>query len=71
MKTLKFNLSDEACELLKSIKKGGAEYRDTEHLTLEEFKESQLYKDGMRTEQWFLNRNFGGTLYLISEFWIS
>lgn len=67
MKTLQFNISDEACELLKSIKKGGAEYRDTEYLTLQDFKESQVYKDGLRTEQHFLNRNYGGTLYLIEE----
>ena len=67
MKTITFQISDEAFELLTKIGSGGAEYRDTEYNTLEDFKNSNEYKIGLRTEEWFLNRNFGGTYHLIHE----
>jgi hypothetical protein len=67
MKTITFQISDEAFELLQKIGNGAAEYRDTEYNTLEDFKNSDKYKTGLRTEEWFLNRNFNGTYHLIDE----
>ena len=46
---------------------GFAEYRDHEWDTLEDFKKSDVFLDGKRTEEWFLERNFGGTYYLIDD----
>lgn len=64
----KLSISDEAFELLQKIEKHKcAEYRDPEFSTLEEFKMNSLYLDRKRDEEWFLNRNFGGTYYLIEE----
>ena len=61
-------ISDAAFKLLKDIeKKGHAEYRDTEYRTLEDFKNSEEYKSGSRTIEWFESRNFFGTYYLIPE----
>ncbi len=61
-------ISDEAFQLLKAIEKNGhAEYRDTEYRTLEDFKNSEEYKSGSRTVEWFESRNFSGTYYLIPE----
>lgn len=65
---LNFSISKEAYDLLLKIgNNGAAEYRDTRYSTLEEFKNSDLYKDGLRSEQSFLDRNYGGTYYLIDE----
>ena len=63
-----FTLSDEAFELLKTIhKEGYAEYRDAEFETLADFLASDEHKDGLRTIEWFLNRNANGTYYLIPD----
>ena len=68
MITLSFQITEEAFNLLKEINnKGYAEYRDSEHLTLEDFKKSDDYNILLRTEEWFLSRNFNGTLNLIYE----
>ena len=67
MINLNFQISEEAFELLKSINNRAAEYRDTEFSTLEEFKQSDRFKNGMSTEEWFLNRNYGGTYHIIDE----
>lgn len=68
MKTIRFQITDEAFDLLKQINKEGyAEYRDTRYETLEEFKNSDEYDISIRTEEWFLNRNFNGTLKLALE----
>jgi hypothetical protein len=67
MKTITFQISDEAFELLTKIGNGAAEYRDTKYNTLEDFKNSDEYKTGFRTEEGFLDRNFGGTYHLIDE----
>jgi hypothetical protein len=67
MKTLEFTISDEAWELLKKLEKSSLEYRDPEYQTLEDFKKSTTYLDGTKDEQWFLNRNSEGSLYLIDE----
>ena len=61
MKTLTFQISDEAFALLIEIGNGSAEYRDTEYPTLDDFKNSSYFKKGLRSEQSFLNRNYGGT----------
>ena len=61
-------ISDAAFELLKEIEKNGyAEYRDREYPTIEDFKNSEEYKNGTRDVEWFKGRNFGGTYYLIHE----
>jgi hypothetical protein len=68
MKQLTFQISEDAFNLLKKIgDQGAAEYRDTEYQTLYDFKNSDEYKTEKRTEEWFLNRNYGGTLHLIYE----
>lgn len=67
MKKLTFEISDDSYNLLIKIGDGCAEYRDSEFLNLEKFKESEIFLSGLRTEEWFLNRNFGGTLFLIQE----
>jgi hypothetical protein len=71
MKKITFEISDEAFNLLKKLNAAEfnltAIYRDTEFETLEDFKNSEEYKSGKKTEEWFLNRNYGGTLYLIRE----
>ena len=67
MKTLTFQISDEAYELLCKIGNGGAQYRDSEYERVEDFLNSDIFKNGIRTEEYFLNRNFGGTFYLIDE----
>lgn len=65
---LSFEISKPAFDLLNKISKDGfAEYRDTEFQTLEEFKNSPVFQEGRRTEEWFLNRNYSGTYHLISE----
>ncbi len=68
MKTISFNISDEAFELLKKIYEfGSAEYRDTRYYSVEDFKISDEFKNGFMTVDSFLKRNFGGTYYLIEE----
>ena len=67
MKKITFEISDEAFDLLMKIGDGAAEYRDNEFTTLQEFKQSDIYKTILKTEEWFLERNYGGTLYLIDE----
>jgi hypothetical protein len=65
MRTLKFEITEEAFNLLKEIEKRPAEYRDPEFSTLEDFQKSDT--SGFRTDDSFLNRNNGGTLYLVDE----
>lgn len=66
MKTITFNISEEAFELLNSIKKSGyAEYRDTKYETLEDFKNSN--DKNYQSEESFLARNHNGTYYLVEE----
>lgn len=65
MKQFTFSITDEAYELLLQIQKSPAEYRDTKYETLEDFRESEDAQN--RSEEWFLKRNHGGTLYLIRE----
>ena len=61
-------ISDAAFELLKKIHRiGYAEYRDPEYSSIEEFKKSEEYKESTRSLEWFKDRNFDGTLYLIYE----
>jgi len=67
MKTLTFQISDEAYDLLCRMRNRALEYRDTGFRSLPEFKESSLFKEGHRTERWFMDRNSEGTLYLIDE----
>ena len=63
-----FTLSDDAIDLLKKIKtEGAAEYRDTEFKNILQFRESDLFQKGIRTDDWYLKRNTDGTLYLIDE----
>lgn len=65
---LEIDISEEAYDLLKKMKNDGCfEYRDSEFDTLEDFKKSTLFSENIRSEDWFLERNGGGTLYLISE----
>lgn len=65
---LSFEVNEDSFNLLKTIDKMGfAEYRDHEWDTLEDFKKSDIFLDGKRTEEWFLTRNFGGTYYLIDD----
>lgn len=67
--TYRFKISEKAWELLLSLDGDYkyAEYRDTEYDTLEDFKSSDEFKEGRRTEEWFLNRNHNGTLSLMWE----
>lgn len=67
MKTITFEISDEAYDLLQKLGNGYAEYRDTEYQNEEEFLQSDVYKTGKRNLQWFLDRNFGGTYLLMNE----
>ena len=61
-------ITDEAFDLLKKIYiSGSAEYRDPEYSNLEDFTNSEEYQAGSHTIRWFEERNFGGTLHLISE----
>jgi len=60
-----YEIPDEAIELLKKIKASGgsAEFRDSEFLNVQEFKESSnygtFYAEGKkRDEDWFFKRNF-------------
>ena len=65
---LSFEVNEDSFNLLKTISKMGfAEYRDHEWDTLEDFKKSDVFLNGTRTEEWFLERNFGGTYYLIDD----
>lgn len=67
MVKIEFEISDESYELLKKINEEGyAEYRDRAE-TVEEFMESDFYKNGSRGVYWFLSRNFGGTRKLAYE----
>jgi len=62
-----FEISDEAYVLLLSIQKEGyAEYRDTRWESLEDFRADDD-KTTYQTEDYFLNRNHGGTYYLTGE----
>lgn len=67
--TYKFKISEKTWELLLSLNGDYkyAEYRDAEYDTLEDFKSSDEFKEGRRTEEWFLNRNHNGTLSLMRE----
>ena len=54
-----FSISYQSYHLLKEIEKAGyAEFRDNEYNSLEEFKNSEEFKSGKRTEEWFKDRNF-------------
>lgn len=68
MKTLTFQISDDAYNLLLKIdKEGYAEYRDTEYKTLKDFINSDEHNVQNRTVDWFMARNFDGTLQHIPE----
>jgi hypothetical protein len=68
MKTLTFNISDEAYDLLLKIKKEGyAEYRDTQFETLDDFINSDLYTVQNKSVDWYMSRNFDGTHKFIPE----
>jgi hypothetical protein len=63
-----FEISDSHFDLLKKIdNEKFVEYRDTEYETLEEFKDSDVFKNGLKDENWFLKRNGDGTYHLTSE----
>lgn len=67
-----FTISDESFDLLIKIGDAGcAEYRDTNYISLEHFKERHTeFKDEEVLNsmcQSFLKRNFGGTLHLLNE----
>lgn len=66
---IEFEISEEAYELLKRLDKGHAEYRDSEYATVEQFKKSSLFEHLNEEEaiKLFLDRNTGGTYYLIPE----
>lgn len=65
MKTISFQISDAAFELLQELDKGGyAEFRDPEYRSLQDFLNSE---DVGRGEEWFMKRNHDGSLYLIEE----
>lgn len=65
---LSFEINKDSFDLLKKInEKGCAEYRDTNWKTLEDFKKSDEFLDGNRNQEWFLERNFGGTAYLLED----
>ena len=65
---LSFEVNEDSFNLLKTIDEiGFAQYRDHEWDTIEDFKKSDVFLDGKRTEEWFLERNFGGTYYLIDD----
>lgn len=62
---IKFEISNEAYNLLYKIKEeGNVEYRDTEYETLEDFRKSD--NTSMSVDS-YLSRNAGGTFYLIDE----
>lgn len=68
MKTLTFEISDEAYDLLlKIIKEGYAEYRDTEFENLKDFISSDLHNVERKSVAWFMSRNFDGTYEHIHE----
>jgi predicted transcriptional regulator len=67
MKTLTFQITEESYELLKNINKTPAEYRDPQYLTIEDFKKSYEYDKNIKSLEYFLNRNYNGTYYLIDE----
>lgn len=58
--TLTIEISEKSFELLKQLEDGkGAEFRDYEYDSLEEWKEKeQWFKDGIKTEDYFKARNF-------------
>lgn len=61
-------ITEEALDLLIKIgEEGYAEYRDNEYPTLEDFKKSNIFLEGRKDENWFLQRNFGGTYHLIEQ----
>lgn len=62
----KFQLPDDAWDLLLSLKDGNAEYRDTNFEDIHEFTDSELFKSGLRGLQWFKDRNHGGTYSLMT-----
>lgn len=65
MRKFTFELTEEAYQLLLSIKKEGyAEYRDPRYENLEEFKNDV---NNYMSDDSFLDRNHNGTYYLISE----
>ena len=54
-----FSISYQSYHQLKEIEKAGyAEFRDNQYDSLEEFKNSEEFKSGLRTEEWFKIRNF-------------
>lgn len=68
MKTLQFQISNEAYNLLKELNKGiSAEYRDIHSETIDDFLASEDYLNHNRTLESFLVRNHGGTLKLMYE----
>lgn len=68
MKTISFNISDEAFDLLTNLNiSGAAEYKDIHYNSIEDFKLSMEYSNGFMSTDSFLKRNFNGTYYLIPE----
>jgi len=68
MKKITFEVSDEAFDLLQKInKKGYAEYHDAEYETKQDFLKSELFHNETRTLEWFMERNFNGTYFLLNE----
>jgi hypothetical protein len=52
-------IDNDSLEVLKKMHDVGyAEFRDYEFNNLEEFKNSDEFKSGLRSEDWFLARNF-------------
>ncbi len=52
-------ISDKAIDILKQIKKAGqAEFRDSQYESLEAYKESYGFKQGINTEKHYWTRNF-------------
>lgn len=66
--TYTFEISEEAFAFLKLISDGRwLEYRDTLYLTVENFLNSEEFKGGFRTLEWFKDRNEEGTYHLCQE----
>jgi len=58
MKSFWFTLSDKGFELLKQINESPREFRDHNFRSLEDFKKSDEFINGHRTEESFKKRNF-------------
>lgn len=64
---LELELTQDQVNFLKQLKKVKvAEYRDPEYSTLQEFQRDE-HDPGRGDDEWFLDRNFNGTYYLVEE----